>query len=72
MLQYALLHLFGYDLTIDDLKGFRVRLPPNTRNLDRGLERSITDPTVYRKLAARLPDIPKPTTLQESKLPLGH
>ena len=25
MLQYALLHLFGYDLTIDDLKAFRVR-----------------------------------------------
>jgi transketolase len=24
MLQYALLHLFGYDLTIDDLKSFRV------------------------------------------------
>lgn len=24
MLQYALLHLFGYDLTMDDLKNFRV------------------------------------------------
>lgn len=24
MLQYALLHLFGYKLTIDDLKNFRV------------------------------------------------
>lgn len=24
MLQYALLHLFGYALTIDDLKNFRV------------------------------------------------
>lgn len=24
MLQYALLHLFGFDLTIDDLKAFRV------------------------------------------------
>ena len=24
MLQYALLHLFGYDLTLDDLKAFRV------------------------------------------------
>jgi len=24
MLQYALLHLFGYDLTIDDLRAFRV------------------------------------------------
>lgn len=24
MLQYALLHLFGYSLTIDDLKAFRV------------------------------------------------
>lgn len=26
MLQYALLHLYGYDLTIDDLKAFRVSL----------------------------------------------
>ena len=25
MLQYALLHLFGYKVTIDDLKNFRVR-----------------------------------------------
>jgi len=25
MLQYALLHLFGYALSIDDLKNFRVR-----------------------------------------------
>lgn len=24
MLQYALLHLFGYELTMDDLKNFRV------------------------------------------------
>jgi transketolase len=24
MLQYALLHLFGYKLTMDDLKNFRV------------------------------------------------
>lgn len=24
MLQYALLHLFGYDVTMDDLKSFRV------------------------------------------------
>lgn len=24
MLQYALLHLYGYKVTIDDLKGFRV------------------------------------------------
>lgn len=28
MLQYALLHLFGYDLTMDDLKNFRVSSPP--------------------------------------------
>ena len=27
MLQYALLHLFGYGVTIDDLKAFRVREP---------------------------------------------
>jgi hypothetical protein len=26
MLQYALLHLFGYALTIDDLKNFRVSI----------------------------------------------
>jgi hypothetical protein len=26
MLQYALLHLFGYKVTIDDLKAFRVRI----------------------------------------------
>lgn len=36
MLQYALLHLFGYALTIDDLKAFRVSFgtTPNrkTRN----------------------------------------
>lgn len=24
MLQYALLHLYGYELSIDDLKNFRV------------------------------------------------
>jgi transketolase len=24
MLQYALLHLFGYNVTMDDLKSFRV------------------------------------------------
>lgn len=24
MLQYALLHLYGYELSIDDLKAFRV------------------------------------------------
>lgn len=24
MLQYALIHLFGYDVSIDDLKAFRV------------------------------------------------
>lgn len=26
MLQYALLHLFGYQLSIDDLKNFRVSI----------------------------------------------
>lgn len=26
MLQYALLHLFGYKVSLDDLKAFRVRL----------------------------------------------
>lgn len=28
MLQYALLHLFGYEVSMDDLKNFRVRLEP--------------------------------------------
>lgn len=34
MLQYALLHLFGYDLSLDDLKNFRVCLsnPPLSGN----------------------------------------
>ena len=27
MLQYALLHLFGYGVSMDDLKAFRVRPP---------------------------------------------
>jgi transketolase len=27
MLQYALIHLFGYKVTIDDLKNFRVGAP---------------------------------------------
>lgn len=26
MLQYALLHLFGYGVSLDDLKNFRVRV----------------------------------------------
>lgn len=29
MLQYSLLHLFGYDLSLDDLKAFRVSLDPD-------------------------------------------
>lgn len=28
MLQYALLHLFGYKVTLDDLKAFRVKKSP--------------------------------------------
>jgi transketolase len=28
MLQYALLHLFGYAVTMDDIKAFRVGAPP--------------------------------------------
>ncbi len=27
MLQYALLHLFGYKVSMDDLKAFRVSFP---------------------------------------------
>ena len=30
MLQYALLHLFGYKVTMDDLKNFRVSIPFST------------------------------------------
>ncbi len=30
MLQYALLHLFGYGVSLDDLKAFRV-LTPNAK-----------------------------------------
>lgn len=26
MLQYAILHLYGYDLSLDDLKDFRVSI----------------------------------------------
>lgn len=29
MLQYALLHLYGYALSIDDLKAFRVSSKPH-------------------------------------------
>lgn len=35
MLQYALLHLFGYNLSMDDLKTFRVSL------------KSLTNTTVF-------------------------
>jgi len=31
MLQYALLHLFGYKVTIDDLKNFRVSFAGNLK-----------------------------------------
>ncbi len=31
MLQYALLHLYGYALTLDDLKAFRVSSPEFTQ-----------------------------------------
>jgi len=30
MLQYALIHLFGYNVSIDDLKNFRVRIQDNS------------------------------------------
>lgn len=31
MLQYAMLHLFGYKVSMDDLKAFRVSSPPHLR-----------------------------------------
>jgi transketolase len=31
MLQYALLHLYGYALSIDDLKAFRVSFAPHSQ-----------------------------------------
>lgn len=53
MLQYALLHLFGYDVTLDDLKNFRVRRPK------RGRERILLTP--FSKSAASPPATPSPT-----------
>ena len=35
MLQYSLLHLFGYKVSMDDLKAFRVRYPAILAILDR-------------------------------------
>lgn len=46
MLQYALLHLAGYALTIDDLKKFRVRLPP----LSLALSLRLSLPLTHRSL----------------------
>ena len=36
MLQYALLHLFGYKVSLDDLKAFRVCLLPDAAYAFRG------------------------------------
>lgn len=33
MLQYALLHLFDYAVSMDDIKAFRVSLTPTTADL---------------------------------------
>jgi transketolase len=38
MLQYALLHLYGYALSIDDLKAFRVSLHHTFSDRDQGGE----------------------------------
>lgn len=46
MLQYALLHLYGYALSIDDLKAFRVSFapPPQGRGIIRGNELLTIEP----------------------------
>ena len=51
MLQYALLHLFGYKVTLDDLKDFRV----STYELSSDIALTIADAYI-RKLTASLLD----------------
>ena len=51
MLQYALLHLFGYKVTLDDLKDFRV----STYELSSNIALTIADAYI-RKLTASLLD----------------
>ena len=51
MLQYALLHLFGYKVTLDDLKDFRV----STYELSSDIPLTIADAYI-RKLTASLLD----------------
>ena len=51
MLQYALLHLFGYKVTLDDLKDFRV----STYELSSDIALKIADAYI-RKLTASLLD----------------
>lgn len=55
MLQYALLHLFGYDLTIDDLKAFRVSFQP-TRRLEEDDETSKM-PLQQKALICKRPEV---------------
>lgn len=53
MLQYALLHLFGYKVSMDDIKAFRVHIasaPQLAALLTRALRsKSIVSPQVTRK-----------------------
>ena len=66
MLQYALLHLFGYKVTMDDLKHFRVSLQVSTGTTGTwltilALSMSTASPQVTQS----------PMTLQASKLRQG-
>lgn len=53
MLQYALLHLFGYNVTLDDLKNFRVRARPLEEPRPKTL--TILSPAASRKHHSRSP-----------------
>lgn len=63
MLQYSLLHLFGYKLSMDDLKAFRVSevpLQPNSHNIANLADRPLTASPLV---------IPKPMTPPASRSP---
>ncbi|RSL43678.1 hypothetical protein CEP54_014991 [Fusarium duplospermum] len=56
MLQYALLHLYGYDISMDDLKDFRVSITSNFRQYHRGL---YANDYVGQKLGSKTPGHPE-------------
>lgn len=55
MLQYALLHLYGFGLTIDDLKAFRVSLTAQSCNRKRPEVLALTTLTDCRQHHPRPP-----------------